>query len=159
MAGRVTPGEVISLYGLHIGPSTPVSSMFNSAGFLPTTLGGIQVTIGGTPVPLLYVSDTQINAVAPVELTPNTTTLGGIQVTIGGTPVPLLYVSDTQINAVAPVELTPNTTTALDLSLNDVPQPAFRMVVDVAIPEVFHYPNGYRSEEHTSELQSPCNLV
>ena len=106
MAGRVTPGEVISLYGLHIGPSTPVSSMFNSAGFLPTTLGGIQVTIGGTPVPLLYVSDTQINAVAPVELTPNTTT-------------------------------------ALDLSLNDVPQPAFRMVVDVAIPEVFHYPNGY----------------
>jgi uncharacterized protein (TIGR03437 family) len=31
------------------------------------------LTIGGTPVPLLYVSDTQINAMAPVELTANTT--------------------------------------------------------------------------------------
>jgi uncharacterized protein (TIGR03437 family) len=106
MAGRVAPGEVISLYGLQIGPSTAVSSAFNSAGFLPTTLAGIQVTIGGTPAPLLYVSDTQINAVAPVELTANTTT-------------------------------------ALNFSLNGVPQPAFRMVVDQAAPGVFGGPNGY----------------
>ena len=67
--GRLAPGELISIYGLHLGPAAPVSAAFDAAGFLPTTLGGVQVTINGTPAPLLYVSATQINAVAPVELT------------------------------------------------------------------------------------------
>jgi uncharacterized protein (TIGR03437 family) len=69
LAGRLAPGELISIYGLHLGPAAPVSATFNAAGFLPTTLAGIQVTINGIPAPLLYVSTTQINAVAPVELT------------------------------------------------------------------------------------------
>jgi uncharacterized protein (TIGR03437 family) len=69
LAGRIAPAELISIYGLHLGPAAPVSATFNAAGFLPTTLAGIQVTINGIPAPLLYVSTTQINAVAPVELT------------------------------------------------------------------------------------------
>jgi uncharacterized protein (TIGR03437 family) len=69
LSGRVAPLEVISIYGLHLGVSTPQSATFNSSGFLPTTLGGISVTIGGAPAPLLYVSDTQINTVAPTGLT------------------------------------------------------------------------------------------
>jgi uncharacterized protein (TIGR03437 family) len=69
LSGRVAPSEVISIYGLHLGVSTPQSATFNGSGFLPTTLGGISATIGGAPAPLLYVSDTQINAVAPAELT------------------------------------------------------------------------------------------
>lgn len=73
MAGRVAPSEAISIYGLHFGAATPVSATFNSAGVLPTTLGGISVTIGGVAAPLLYVSDTQINAMAPSELTPGST--------------------------------------------------------------------------------------
>ena len=68
LAGRLAPGELISIYGLHLGPVAPVAATFDAAGFLPTTLGGVQVTINGTPAPLLYVSDTQINALAPVEL-------------------------------------------------------------------------------------------
>jgi uncharacterized protein (TIGR03437 family) len=70
ISGRVAPSEAISIYGLHLGVSTPLSATFNSSGFLPTTLGGISVTIGGAPAPLLYVSDTQINAIAPAALTP-----------------------------------------------------------------------------------------
>jgi uncharacterized protein (TIGR03437 family) len=68
LAGRVAPGELISLYGLNLGPSAPATATFNASGFLPTTLAGVQVTIGGTPAPLLYVSATQINAVVPFEL-------------------------------------------------------------------------------------------
>jgi uncharacterized protein (TIGR03437 family) len=71
LSGRIAPSEVISLYGLNFGVKTPVTTAFNSAGLLPTTAGGVQVTINGIAAPLLYVSDTQINAVAPRELTVN----------------------------------------------------------------------------------------
>jgi uncharacterized protein (TIGR03437 family) len=69
LAGRVTPGEVISIYGANLGPASGVTASFNSAGYLPVSLAGVQVVINGIPTPLLYVSGTQINAVAPVELT------------------------------------------------------------------------------------------
>ena len=68
LAGRVAPAELISIYGLHFGISAPAYASFDAAGFLPTTLAGVQVTINGTPAPLLYVSDTQINAVVPLAL-------------------------------------------------------------------------------------------
>lgn len=69
LTGRLSPGEVISLYGPGIGPSTaavaaPVDGVF------PTTLGGIRVLIDGIAAPLLYVSTNQINCVAPSALTP-----------------------------------------------------------------------------------------
>ena len=85
LAGRVAPGEAIAIYGLHLGPTTPISATFNAAGFLPTSLGGVQVRINGISAPLLYVSDTQINAVAPVELAGGSTTL---QVSQGDAPLP-----------------------------------------------------------------------
>ena len=72
LSGRVAPGELISIYGLHIGPAAPAYASFDADGFLPTMLGGVQVTINGTPAPLLYVSETQINAITPVELAAGT---------------------------------------------------------------------------------------
>ncbi len=64
LSGRIVPGELISIYGPHIGPATPASSF----GPAPKSLGGVQVTIGGLPAPLLYVSDSQIDAIVPFEL-------------------------------------------------------------------------------------------
>ncbi|HTQ55148.1 MAG TPA: SBBP repeat-containing protein [Bryobacteraceae bacterium] len=75
LAGRIAPGELFSIYGLNFGPATPLTATFDAAGFLPTTLGGVQVNVNGIRAPLLYVSATQINAVAPVELTPEAVTL------------------------------------------------------------------------------------
>ncbi len=60
---RVSPGQVISIYGPHIGGSNPVTATADSSGKLPVQLAGYQVTMGGTPLPLLYVSDSQINAI------------------------------------------------------------------------------------------------
>ena len=57
-------GEAISIYGPNIGPSTPLIATPDSTGNLPTQLGGYQVTMGGTLLPLLYVSGSQINAIA-----------------------------------------------------------------------------------------------
>jgi uncharacterized protein (TIGR03437 family) len=72
--------------------ATPAAASFNSAGFLQTVLEGIQVTIGGTPAPLLYVSNTQINAIAPVELGGTPSVSPGptqVQVTLGGNELPV----------------------------------------------------------------------
>jgi uncharacterized protein (TIGR03437 family) len=60
---RVPQAEVISIYGPHIGPSMAVTATADSSGNLPTQLAGYQVTMGGNPIPLLYVSDSQINAI------------------------------------------------------------------------------------------------
>lgn len=70
LAGRLAPGELFSIYGFRVGPETPAMASFDSAGFLPDNLGGVTVTVNGTAAPLLYTSATQINAIAPVELTP-----------------------------------------------------------------------------------------
>jgi uncharacterized protein (TIGR03437 family) len=86
LSGRLAPAELISLYGLHIGPAAPASGAFDTAGFLPTTLAGVQVTINGTAAPMLYVSDAQINLVAPLELTAGSSV--ELQITRSGTPLP-----------------------------------------------------------------------
>jgi uncharacterized protein (TIGR03437 family) len=70
LLGRIVPGELISIYGPHIGPATPVTATATS-GFLPTSLAGVQVLVNGVAVPLLYVSDSQINAVAPQSAEPD----------------------------------------------------------------------------------------
>lgn len=85
ISGRLAPSEVISIYGATFGVSTPIQGSFNSAGILSNNLGGVQVMIGGVPAPLLYVSNTQINAVAPAELTAGSTE---VVVTIGSTSLP-----------------------------------------------------------------------
>ncbi|HVN03777.1 MAG TPA: SBBP repeat-containing protein [Bryobacteraceae bacterium] len=86
LGGRFAPAELISIYGLHLGPATPVTAAFDAAGFLPATLGGIQVMISGIAAPLLYVSGTQINAVAPKELTPGAAI--ALQITANGVALP-----------------------------------------------------------------------
>ncbi len=64
---RVSPAEVISIYGPNIGPSDAVTATPTN-GFLPTTLGGVQATINGQKLPLLYVSANQINAIVPMNV-------------------------------------------------------------------------------------------
>jgi uncharacterized protein (TIGR03437 family) len=53
---------------------------------LTTTLGGVQVTVAGTPAPLVYVSPTQINFQVPFEAP----TSGNVAVVVtnGGSPSP-----------------------------------------------------------------------
>jgi len=70
VTARLSPAEVVAIYGPGIGPTTPVSATPTN-GFYPTSLGGVQVSVNGTDIPLLYVSANQINAVFPMEVTAN----------------------------------------------------------------------------------------
>ncbi|MGD1095600.1 MAG: SBBP repeat-containing protein [Bryobacteraceae bacterium] len=71
VTARISPWEVISIFGPGIGPVAPMTAT-PSGGFYPKTLAGVQVTVNGISAPLLYVSANQINAVVPMELDPNT---------------------------------------------------------------------------------------
>jgi uncharacterized protein (TIGR03437 family) len=64
-SGQISPAEVISIYGQKIGPSSAMTAAPINGSY-PATLGGVQVTINGANIPLLYVSATQINAVVPM---------------------------------------------------------------------------------------------
>ncbi len=71
--GRLAPGELISIYGPHIGPATAATVPVLSNGVPTTGYGPLQVMAlePGAPqiaLPLLYVSDSQINAVLPYNV-------------------------------------------------------------------------------------------
>jgi uncharacterized protein (TIGR03437 family) len=61
----IAPGELLTLYGSNLAPSTQVAGI----PFPTTGLGGVQVTIGGFPAAIYYVSATQISAIVPYEVT------------------------------------------------------------------------------------------
>jgi uncharacterized protein (TIGR03437 family) len=73
--GSVAPGEIVSIFGVGVGPDQPVSSpdllpagcqvSATNSCTVATTLGGVQVLFDGIPAPMLYVGSTQINAVVP----------------------------------------------------------------------------------------------
>ncbi len=52
----VSNGEMVTIFGTGLAPTTVAASSLP----LPTNLGGVQVTVNGTPAPLNYVSPTQI---------------------------------------------------------------------------------------------------
>jgi uncharacterized protein (TIGR03437 family) len=81
LTGTVAPGEIISIYGLGLGPTTPVTAT-PANGLFPTSLGGVQVLVFGTPIPLLYVSASQINAEMPLGIASGGLTNGIIPVQV-----------------------------------------------------------------------------
>ena len=64
LSGAVAPGEIISIYGLGLGPANGMAATPEN-GLFPTSLGGVQVQVNGAAIPLLYVSAAQINAEIP----------------------------------------------------------------------------------------------
>lgn len=67
--GAIAPGELVTIYGSGLGPTTGVSFTVNpSTGLVGTTLAGTQVFFGNRPSPILYTSANQVNAIVPFEL-------------------------------------------------------------------------------------------
>jgi uncharacterized protein (TIGR03437 family) len=60
-AGPIVAGEVITIYGVGLGPATLVTGS-------GTDIQGVRVTVGGTPAQLLYASAGQIAAVVPPSI-------------------------------------------------------------------------------------------
>jgi uncharacterized protein (TIGR03437 family) len=64
-ATSFAPGEVLSIFGMGIGPANPITATPGSDDRFPTELGGMRISIGGVESPILYADRDQINFVAP----------------------------------------------------------------------------------------------
>jgi uncharacterized protein (TIGR03437 family) len=64
----VSPGELITIFGANIGPATP-AGMTISNGYVATSVSSVSVTVDGQNAPLIYVSQNQISAQVPYEVT------------------------------------------------------------------------------------------
>ncbi len=67
LGGPVAPGEMVTINGADLGPATLATNPVSAAqtGKLETELGGTQVMINGTAVPLLYARQDEVAAVIP----------------------------------------------------------------------------------------------
>lgn len=72
--GSISPGQLVSLFGNGLGPQQGVQAEAPALNTYPTRMANVQVTFDGTPAPLLWVQDGQINLVAPWSLTPGQNT-------------------------------------------------------------------------------------
>jgi uncharacterized protein (TIGR03437 family) len=63
-ASSIAPVELITLYGVGIGPQTPTDGQVQNGAYT-TSLGGYQVLLNGVALPLLYADSGQINTVVP----------------------------------------------------------------------------------------------
>lgn len=64
----VSPDSIVAIFGAQFTPSTLNASSFP----LPTTLGGVSVTVNDITAQLFYVSPSQVNFVAPSNVGPGT---------------------------------------------------------------------------------------
>ena len=64
----LSPGLLFTVGGTGLGPAAGATAQLDSTGKIATSVAGVQLLVDGTPCPLIYVSQAQINAVAPYEL-------------------------------------------------------------------------------------------
>lgn len=93
----IAPGELLTMYGSNLAAATLVAPTADASGNpipLPTSLGGVQVTIGGLPAPIYYVSPSQMSVIVPYGVSGTT---AQIQVTNsqGASNIVYEYVNET----------------------------------------------------------------
>jgi uncharacterized protein (TIGR03437 family) len=98
----VAPGTWVEIYGLNLAPAarTWATTDFNGNS-APTSLGGVQVTVGGQHAFIDYVSPGQVNAQLPSNIG-----LGSLQLTVTSGNVTSAAVNIT-VNATQPGVLAP----------------------------------------------------
>jgi uncharacterized protein (TIGR03437 family) len=81
-AGAVAPGEIVTLFGVNLGPANLTNYQLNELGQMATSLAGTQVLFDNIPAPLLYVQAGQLSAIVPYAVAG--TLRAGVQVDYRG---------------------------------------------------------------------------
>jgi uncharacterized protein (TIGR03437 family) len=95
VSNAVAPYELISLYGIGLGPSPAVGAQVVN-GAVTSSLGGVEVLFDGVPAPLLYAGPTQINAIVPSEVIGRDTTSLTIVTPSGSINGPTMLIQPSQ---------------------------------------------------------------
>ncbi len=83
--GTVSPGELVTIFGTSLAPTTPAPMSITGGGFVDTvSSSGVAVTVDGKPAPIIYVSETQISVQVPYEVALGTKKV--VSVTNGANP-------------------------------------------------------------------------
>ncbi len=64
-SGAIAPGEIVAVKGSGLGPADGVGYALDPNGRLSTQAAGVQVLFDEFPAPLVYVSQSQVNAIVP----------------------------------------------------------------------------------------------
>jgi uncharacterized protein (TIGR03437 family) len=65
LAEAIAPGELVVVAGSGLGPAKVVLAAPDSHGLYPVQLAGTTVLVNGSPVPVIFTSATQVEAVVP----------------------------------------------------------------------------------------------
>ena len=96
----IAPGEVLRILGKNMGPAKTTAGIIHG-GVLASSVAGVEVTFDGVPRPLLSVSATEIDLVAPFELAAESVTT--VQVKYNGVASNAVQVSVTGAGAISTV--------------------------------------------------------
>ena len=99
VSGTIAPLELVSLYGVGLGPSPALGAHIVTQGLssvVSSSLGGVQVLFDGVAAPLPYAGPTQINAIVPLEASSGATVQVQIVTPNGTIAGPSLRVSPSQ---------------------------------------------------------------
>jgi uncharacterized protein (TIGR03437 family) len=72
--GAVSPGEIVAIFGVSMGPSNLIGAQIGSPNFLDNSLAGARVYFDGVAAPLVYTSTKQVSAIVPYQVAGKTTT-------------------------------------------------------------------------------------
>jgi uncharacterized protein (TIGR03437 family) len=72
--GGVSPGLIVTLFGVEIGPAQGAGVQLTPAGAVDTITGGVRVLFDGIAAPMIYASAGQVSCVAPYVLAGKTAT-------------------------------------------------------------------------------------
>jgi uncharacterized protein (TIGR03437 family) len=92
IAGAFSPGEIVSVHGIGVGPAAIDGFTLDASGKVGSTLDSVDIRFDGKPAPLLYASPTQVNVIVPYEVAGKPVTTiqvinQGIQSAAWGVPV------------------------------------------------------------------------
>ena len=68
ISGPIAPGEILTVFGLNLGPDFPYTFSAADAPSPPAEVGGAAILFDGTPGLILFTSPTQVNVLVPPSL-------------------------------------------------------------------------------------------
>jgi uncharacterized protein (TIGR03437 family) len=72
--GPIAPGEMVTIFGTFMGPTSLTPFQLTPAGTVATTLAGTQVFFDNFAAPMVYTSAGQVSAIVPYEVAGRATT-------------------------------------------------------------------------------------